>query len=112
MRLATLVRRGGCAAIAVVVSLLVLVCFWTAVGMPHRCGIEAEVGFAIFIVVLWFPVTLVVAIIAAVSGWCYPRWSLVVQAALIAICLAVVGVFQAIPHYDYPQDSPQCRIDL
>ncbi len=31
---------------------------------------------------------------------------------LLALSLGSAGIVQAVPHLDYPPDSPQCRIDL
>jgi hypothetical protein len=93
-------------------TLLLLVCFWTAVGMPNRCGIEDEATFAVFIVALTLPATFGIALIAAVSGYFYPRWTFIVQAALIVICIAVIGIFQAVPHYDNPPGATNCRFDM
>ena len=104
--------RLGYAATAGILGLLTAAAGFYAYALTGRCGpADALVGL-LFAAIFLSPGLLVVAAVSGLIGYNAKRKALAGFGILLALALGAAGIVQAVPHHDYPPDSPQCRSDL
>ncbi len=98
-------------ALLAALTLVLVFCVWTAVGIPRRCPFESAAAGALLIMAFTWPITMIAMLCAACFGYVFPRWTFSVLATLIALSVAAIGVAEAIPHYNYLPGDVRCRLD-
>jgi hypothetical protein len=104
--------RLGYAAASGILGILAAAAGLFAYGLTSRCGPDYALGAVFIAAVFLSPVLLVIGAISGTIGYNAKRKSLAAFGIVFALALGAAGIVQAVPHYDYPQDSPQCRSDL
>ncbi|MGA8839823.1 MAG: hypothetical protein WB491_04960 [Candidatus Aquilonibacter sp.] len=103
--------RLGYATASGILGILAIETAFFAYALTGRCG-PAYALIAPFLAAIFFsPVLLVVAGVSGLIGYNAKRKALAGFGMLLALALGSAGIVQAVPHHDYPTDSPQCRFD-
>ena len=104
--------RLGYAVASVIRGIVTVGAVFFALALGSRCGPADALLGVFFSAIFLSPALLLAAAISGLIGYGGGRKALAAFGIMFALALGAAGIVQAIPHYDYPPNSPQCRFDL
>ncbi len=104
-------QRFFFAAASGILGVLVTVATAFAWTLGSQCGIGPSIGWAIALAAIFFPITLTLAAISGLAGYYAQRRAAAILGCLLAIALAVSGVFALLPAHSWSLGMP-CGIAI